>query len=170
MDVSPIVNFLADEGSLSQVSPNDPLTASVNQADQRRGLTFPSAHLSSQSQIEDVAPWSAISFFLSLYLRYMHSLFPLVHKPSFSEGVTMRLDRGDRNFRALILALGGYHSWSVLMAVAYTIGQAPLSRMEPEYTRAELERLQRRCHRVSLLLLDRIYSTVTVTHVGVLIA
>jgi hypothetical protein len=57
-------------------------------------------------QIEQIAPWPAISFFITLYLRYMHSLLPIVHRPSFAQAMTMRADRGDRNLRALVLGLG----------------------------------------------------------------
>lgn len=42
--------------------------------------------------------------------------------------------------------------------------------MEGEYSREELARLQRRCHRGSLVLLDRAYDTVTLQHVGVVMA
>ncbi|RSH85084.1 uncharacterized protein EHS24_006677 [Apiotrichum porosum] len=122
-------------------------------------IVFPDAPINRHSQVEDIAPWPVITFFLTLYLQYMHSLFPIVHKPSFHQIVTMRTDRSDRNARALICAL-----------VAYTIGQAPLNRMEGEYSREELARLQRRCHRGSLVLLDRAYDTVTLQHVGVVMA
>ncbi|BEI86643.1 hypothetical protein CcaverHIS002_0609300 [Cutaneotrichosporon cavernicola] len=120
---------------------------------------LPTSPISPNTQIEDVASWDVIMFFLKLYLQYMHSLFPVVHKPSFFEMVAMRADQTDRNLRALMLAL-----------VAYTIGQVPLNRMQPMYSRATLERLQRRCHRASLVMLDRSYAEPTLVHVGVLMA
>lgn len=60
------------------------------------------------TQIEDVAPWETVNFFITLWLRYCHSLSPLAHKPSFSQLITMREDREDRNLRAFILGVGGY--------------------------------------------------------------
>lgn len=69
-------------------------------------IVFPDAPINRHSQVEDIAPWPVITFFLTLYLQYMHSLFPIVHKPSFHQIVTMRTDRSDRNARALICALG----------------------------------------------------------------
>lgn len=42
--------------------------------------------------------------------------------------------------------------------------------MEPTYSRATLERLQRRCHRASLAMLDRTYAEPSLEHVAVLIA
>lgn len=69
-------------------------------------ISFPTTSISPLSQIEDVAPWVVISFFLKLYFQYMHSLFPVVHKPSFFEAVALRADQTDRNTRALILGLG----------------------------------------------------------------
>lgn len=69
-------------------------------------ISLPSAPISSSAQIEEIAPWSVISFFLKLYLQYMHSLFPVVHKPTFFQAVALRTDQTDRRMRALILALG----------------------------------------------------------------
>jgi hypothetical protein len=72
----------------------------------RSSLVLPAGPLSADMQIEQIAPWPAISFFITLYLRYMHSLLPIVHRPSFAQAMTMRADRGDRNLRALVLGLG----------------------------------------------------------------
>jgi hypothetical protein len=58
-------------------------------------------------QIEDVATWETVSFFITIYLGYLHSLLPIVHRPSFSQAITMRKDKVDRDFRALCLGLGG---------------------------------------------------------------
>ena len=62
--------------------------------------------ISPQMPLEDVGPWSAMSEILSVYLRYLHSLFPLVHKPSFSQKLAMRADQTDRGFAALLLGIG----------------------------------------------------------------
>ena len=62
-------------------------------------------------QIEDVASWSTIGFFLSQYLRYQHSLLPLVHRPTFTRALAMRQDKDDVDFRAFLLGLGGYVDW-----------------------------------------------------------
>jgi hypothetical protein len=59
-----------------------------------------------QLDIEDVAPWSTISFFMSLYLKLMHSLFPVVHKPTFFKDLALRRDKKDKHFRAFLLGLG----------------------------------------------------------------
>ncbi|KAK1923431.1 hypothetical protein DB88DRAFT_510988 [Papiliotrema laurentii] len=106
--------------------------------------------------LEDVGPWSAMSEILSVYLRYLHALFPLVHKPSFSQRLAMRHDQVDRGFAALILGIA-----------AYTIGQSPLGRLG-NYTRQELHWLQKRCHQASWAKLDRRYSTITVNQLATL--
>lgn len=59
-------------------------------------------------QIEDVAPWDTISFFVALYLKTLHSLFPLVHKPTFTSEIALRTDQTDRPLRAFILGIGRY--------------------------------------------------------------
>ena len=64
--------------------------------------------ISPHMPIEDVGPWSAMSEILSVYLRYLHSLFPLVHKPSFSQKLAMRADQTDRGFAALLLGIGEF--------------------------------------------------------------
>lgn len=123
-------------------------------------------------RLEDVGPWSAISGILSVYLRYLHSLFPLVHKPSFAQALAMRKDQTDRAFAALILGLGTFRSKHDLRAVdetplnlvAYTIGQSPLRRLA-NYTRQELHWLQRRCHSASMAMLDRRYKRVSVDQI-----
>lgn len=53
--------------------------------------------------------------------------------------------------------------------MSYTIGQSPLSRTETHYSRDQLERLQRRCHRASMALLDRSYRAVNLYQIGTLI-
>jgi hypothetical protein len=62
--------------------------------------------ISRDMPLEDVGPWSAMSEILSVYLRYLHSLFPLVHKPSFAQSLAMRKDQTDRAFAATLLGLG----------------------------------------------------------------
>lgn len=62
----------------------------------------------SDFQIEEIAPWHVISSFISIYLGYSHSLFPMVHRPSFSQRLAMRDDRRDRDFRALVLGIGEF--------------------------------------------------------------
>lgn len=57
-------------------------------------------------QIEDVASWSTISFFISLHLRYQHPIMPIIHKPTFNNDLALRLDRQDEQFRAFLLSLG----------------------------------------------------------------
>lgn len=56
-------------------------------------------------QVEDVTDWSTLSFFMSLYIRHLHALVPLVHKPTFSQALTMRLDQRDVGFRAFLFSL-----------------------------------------------------------------
>ncbi len=65
-------------------------------------------------QIEAVASWATIGFFLSLYLKYMHSLIPLVHKPTFTKLLAMRVDKGDPQFRAFLLGLGEFSKTSMV--------------------------------------------------------
>jgi len=64
------------------------------------------AHPENDSQIEEIAPWSTISFYIRLYLGYLHSLAPIVHRPSFSQDLAMRRDRSDKDFGALCLGIG----------------------------------------------------------------
>lgn len=59
-----------------------------------------------RQQIEDVASWSDISNFVSLYMRYQYPLLPLVHRQTFAESLATRLDLRDVNFRALLLSIG----------------------------------------------------------------
>lgn len=59
-----------------------------------------------RQQIEDVASWSDISNFVSLYMRYQYPLLPLVHRHTFAESLATRLDLRDINFRALLLSIG----------------------------------------------------------------
>lgn len=57
-------------------------------------------------QIEDIIPWHTISFFITIYLGYSHSLFPMVHRPSFSQRLALREDKRNKDFRALVLGIG----------------------------------------------------------------
>ncbi|WVF71047.1 hypothetical protein IAT40_005844 [Kwoniella sp. CBS 6097] len=121
--------------------------------------TYERIPISSHMSIDDVAPWVTIGNILTIFLRYMHALFPLVHKPTFTLQLATRADRQDRNLAAMILGI-----------VSYTIGQCPLGRLTPIYSRHELQWLQKRCHLASLALLDRQYRTITVSHIGTLMA
>lgn len=75
--------------------PNDPSTGKISPAP-----------LPPCPQIEDVASWSTISFFISLHLRYQHPIMPIIHKPTFNNDLALRLDRQDEQFRAFLLSLG----------------------------------------------------------------
>lgn len=136
--VSPLFTFLTDEGRVDTPrnpvplhSPSFPLaphsapaaasrsahdTVHTESSGVAPAVVFPNGQISSNSQIEDVAPWPVISFFLKLYLQYMHSLFPVVHKPSFFEALALRSDQTDRGKRALILALGAFASLLMLLS------------------------------------------------------
>lgn len=83
--------------SVSFASPQHPEAGSST----RQPLT-----IGTDIQIEDVAPWNHISFFITIYLSYSHSLFPLVHRPSFSQSLAMRRDKTDRDYRAFVLGIG----------------------------------------------------------------
>lgn len=109
-------------------------------------------------QLEDVTSWSTLGFFTSLYLRHLHALLPLVHKPTFTLALAMRLDQRDVQFRAFLFSL-----------VAYVICQSPMTRMIQAYSQPELERLQRDCHRASKLLQDRKYKSPSLIQVLTLI-
>lgn len=109
-------------------------------------------------QVEDVASWSMIGRIIALYLRYMHTLFPLVHAPTFSQDLMMRRDLHDRQFRAFVLGL-----------VSYIIGQSPLNRLLQLCSRSDLARLQKNCHAASMTLHDRQYTQPGLLHVGTLI-
>jgi hypothetical protein len=65
----------------------------------------PLAKQDSSPQVEEIAPWCDISYFIGLYLRYQHALMPLVHKPTFTNDIVLRKDRSDETFRALLLSL-----------------------------------------------------------------
>lgn len=65
----------------------------------------PLAKKDASPQIEEIAPWCDISYFIGLYLRYQHALMPLVHKPTFTNDIVLRKDRSDETFRALLLSL-----------------------------------------------------------------
>lgn len=76
-----------------------------------RLIISPSRHvaeLEDDAQIESIAPWDTITFFIGLYLGYLHSLAPIVHRPSFSQDLATRRDRWDKDFRALCLGIGEF--------------------------------------------------------------
>lgn len=124
----------------------------------RGSAKFYSAINPPELQVEDVASWSMVGRMVALYLRYMHTLFPMVHAPTFSKDLTMRRDLHDRQFRAFVLGL-----------VSYIIGQSPLNRLLQLCSRSDLARLQKNCHAASMLLHDRQYTQPGLMHVGTLI-
>jgi hypothetical protein len=71
-------------------------------------------HITSSMPLEDVGPWEAMSEILSVFLRYSQSLFPLVHRPSFSQKLAMRQDRIDRGFAALVLGISKFANPCIL--------------------------------------------------------
>ncbi len=58
-------------------------------------------------QVEDVVSWSDLCYFISLFLKYLYPLMPIVHRPTFAENLATRLDIRDPSFRALLLSIGG---------------------------------------------------------------
>jgi hypothetical protein len=110
-------------------------------------------------QIEDITSFTNIFFFISLYLRHLHSHTPVVHKPTFTQQLAMRVDQRDEEFRALLLSL-----------TSYVISQSPKSRMIEHYSQDELERLQGRCHMASQMLQTRRYKKPSLVHLGTLMA
>lgn len=109
-----------NSGPLQEVSPDSAFSGSSG-PNPSHSLGYP--HLSTSSsrspfqqlyrslrepdiQLEDVASYSTISSFVSLNLQYLHSLSPLVHKPSYSQSLMMRRDKTDRALRAFILGQG----------------------------------------------------------------
>lgn len=57
-------------------------------------------------QIEAVAAWHDVCFFISLHMRHQHGLMPLVHKPTFAQDVLQRRDKTDETFRGLLCSIG----------------------------------------------------------------
>jgi hypothetical protein len=57
-------------------------------------------------QVEDVVSWSDLCYFISLFLKYLYPLMPIVHRPTFAENLATRLDTRDPSFRALLLSIG----------------------------------------------------------------
>ncbi|WWD01551.1 hypothetical protein V866_008496 [Kwoniella sp. B9012] len=84
--------------------------------------------------IDVVAPWSDISFFISLHMRRQHALVPIVHRPSFAQDLLHRRDQKDENFRGLLASI-----------VAYV----PMSLVGTHHTRERLKRILFRAHRFS---------------------
>lgn len=110
-------------------------------------------------QIEDVTSFNHIFFFISLYLRHLHAHMPVVHKPTFTQQLAMRIDQRDEEFRALLLSL-----------TSYVISQSPKSRMIEYYTQSELEKLQDGCYQASQVLQSRRYRKPTLILQGTLMA
>ena len=67
----------------------------------------PSAANKKMPQVEDVVSWSDLCYFISLFLKYLYPLMPIVHRPTFAENLATRLDIRDPSFRALLLSIGG---------------------------------------------------------------
>ncbi len=61
-----------------------------------------------EPHLEDVASWTNISHFLSLFLQYLYPILPLVHRPTFASNLATRLDLRDTDFRALLLSIGEF--------------------------------------------------------------
>lgn len=114
---------------------------------------------SRESQIEDVTTWGNISHFISLFLRYLYPLEPLVHRPTFSHDLATRRDKVDSDFRALLLSI-----------VTYVISQLPTSRLVSEaFDVDELKRLQRRCHRACRALQRTYYGATNLVQITTII-
>jgi hypothetical protein len=122
-------------------------------------IVSPSSVYHYPPQIEDITSFNNIFFFISLYLRHLHSHTPVVHKPTFTQQLAMRVDQRDEEFRALLLSL-----------TSYVISQSPKSRMIDHYSQDELERLQGRCHQASQMLQARRYKKPSLVHLGTLMA
>lgn len=60
----------------------------------------------SGAQIEDLASWGDITFFVSLHSRYQHALVPLCHQPTFARDLLYRRDERDETFRCFLYSLG----------------------------------------------------------------
>lgn len=141
---------------------------------------FYSALRSPDIQIDDVIGLDALSFFTSLFLNYNYSLCPLTHTPTFARALAVRRDKHDRQFRAFLLGLGTlltprFFGFLVTIAkltfmlVTYTIGQSPIGRLTELCPRPSLEKMQKNCHRASMLLHDRKYESPSLHHIGTLI-
>nr|XP_018263979.1 uncharacterized protein I303_03857 [Kwoniella dejecticola CBS 10117]OBR86137.1 hypothetical protein I303_03857 [Kwoniella dejecticola CBS 10117] len=86
--------------------------------------------------IDVVAPWSDISFFISLHMIHQHSLVPIVHRPTFANDLLHRRDQRDETFRGFLASIGH-------------ICQSPMSLVGQQHTRERLKRIMFRAHRFS---------------------
>lgn len=126
-----------------------------------------------EPQVEDVTSWSNITHFISLFLKYLYPLLPLVHRPTFAEHLATRRDLRDTDFRALLLSIGGSSlssggicSWTV----AYVISQLPTARVvTAEFDIDGLKALQRKCHRTCKMLQRTYYGPTNLTQVTTII-
>lgn len=85
-------------------------------------------------QIEVLAPWDDISFFISLHMRNQHVLVPLMHKPSFAQDVISRCDREDETFRCLLISISESLARALrtpLMRSILHVGERPLQAPGP---------------------------------------
>lgn len=94
-----------------QQHPGQPPTTNSSPADwplQSKSTPTSSQHHKKLAipQLEDVVSWSDLCYFISLFLKYLYPLMPIVHRPTFSEGLATRLDIRDSSFRALLLSIG----------------------------------------------------------------
>ncbi|KAM0749420.1 hypothetical protein T439DRAFT_327121 [Meredithblackwellia eburnea MCA 4105] len=89
-------------------------------------------------QLENVTTWADVNVFLSLYLRHLHFLVPVVHKPSFLADIVHRRDKSDESFRALLFSI-----------VTFTICQCPVQLMTPHCSLETLDTLLRTCMQAS---------------------
>jgi hypothetical protein len=94
------------ENHLPDVSARPPIPTLLVPPSSRRVPEIPLPTGGADIQLDHVAPWSTISIIIRLYLAYSHSLFPMVHRPTFSQSLAMRRDKVDRDFRALVLGIG----------------------------------------------------------------
>ena len=102
---NPIISPSTNPGPSPQYSTTTSAASSLSEYRLAELTRLNSIPISRDMPLENVGPWSAMSEILSVYLRYLHSLFPLVHKPSFAQGLAMRKDQTDKAFAALLLGL-----------------------------------------------------------------
>lgn len=61
--------------------------------------------------IEAIASWGDITFFISLHTRYQHALVPFLHRPSFAWDILQRRDQRDEAFRGLLFSIGASNNY-----------------------------------------------------------
>lgn len=58
--------------------------------------------------IEAVAAWGDVTFFISLHVRHQHALVPFMHRPSFAWDILFRRDQRDEAFRGLLFSISEF--------------------------------------------------------------